>query len=82
MAKQYSADRVVQLHGTLALKSDDGSVIKTTRYNNGQIGNVNRDRAGNETYNEAGALDYLKKEKSRWEASDQFVGELLKIEEL
>lgn len=68
--------------GTLALKSANGSVIRTARYNTRQTARVQRDHAGNESYNRDGAAEYLKAQKVRWEASDQFIGTQLKIEEL
>lgn len=56
--------------------------IRRIKFNRAQIDKVVRDRRepDKETYNEEGAKDRATIELDRWRASDQFIGQTLRLE--
>ena len=55
-------------------------IIRRVGYYTDQREEARKDSKGNMSYNEKGAVAYLKAQRADWEASDQFIGQNLRIE--
>jgi hypothetical protein len=66
----------MNISGTVTVQTEDGNIIRTLRYNLTQIAKVHRN-GENESYNLEGATEEAKRQMSRWEQSDQFIGRKL-----
>lgn len=63
--------------GTISIQTEAGGTVRRIRFNRTQVAPVVTSAKGQESFNYEGAVDRAKLEMSRWEASDQFIGQKL-----